>query len=91
VSGQNGKKMNERIKEFSLQASNWARDANWSTDPKFGDRRYEDLYNEKLAELIVGECVRVCEGLADNAWGKGEVRQAEQCAEAIKQHFGVDE
>lgn len=82
--------MNERIRELAECARCWAKVKLQDTNIGYSSRLYENLYNEKFAELIVGECVRVCEGLADNAWSVGEVRHAEQCAEAIKQHFGVD-
>jgi hypothetical protein len=49
--------MNERIRELAEQATKWAQQAQWSTDPRFGDRPFSDLYNEKFAELIVRECM----------------------------------
>jgi len=83
--------MNERIKELAERAHEWSKCASWSTNPEYGDKKFEDLYNEKFADLIVRECVRVCDAIADTAWSKDEVKYTEQCIDTIKQHFGLEE
>lgn len=47
--------MNERIKELLEQASEYAhenRAGDWEVGPA-----YQDIFNEKFAELVVKECV----------------------------------
>lgn len=69
----------------------WARKANWSTNPKFGDRRYDDLYNEKFAELIAQECARIIEERVKRfpedftTWRCAMI----ESARVVKEHFGV--
>jgi hypothetical protein len=48
---------------------------------------YETFDKEKFAELIVLECVGVCEEYRGTEWGKA----AECIGEQIKQHFGIEE
>lgn len=47
--------MNERIRQLADEAAKWAQTMNWSSDPKYGDRPFSDLFNEKFAELIWNE------------------------------------
>ena len=75
--------MNERIGKLRLQACKWA-----SENVPIGE--YENASDEKFAELIVKECVAICEDtdgehIADAKWGR------RCCALEIKQHFGVEE
>jgi hypothetical protein len=44
---------------------------------------------DELAELIVQECVRVC--LAQRDPANLNYKPSERFAEAVKQHFGVEE
>ena len=75
--------MNERILELIEQATEWAKQANWSTDPRFGDRRYEDLYNERLVELIVQECMELNrQELSFSAYAR--------MADRYDEHFGIE-
>ena len=73
--------MNERIRELALQAG--------MTDDKFGMFFAKDKHNEdgvdleKFAELIVRECVDLCE-----LWN---ITPGSRLAKEIKQHFGVEE
>ena len=74
--------MNQRIRELKEQAT---RTAMWIGDPDAGE-----LDAEKFAELIVRECVAICEDTegdpsADSRWGR------RCCALEIREHFGVDE
>jgi hypothetical protein len=65
--------MNEQIKELAEQANKYAL-GNW-TDT------YNNLYNEKFAELIIKECGRELESYdPDFDWA----------TVALKKHFGVE-
>lgn len=50
-----------------------------------------DKWCEKFAELIVRECANFIEPLGDYCGGHGEPREpsTRDCAEKLKQHFGV--
>lgn len=84
--------MNERIKELREQASDfaevaWAKQtqATWKTN-----KDIHTIYDEKFAELIVRDCVSICQDVdgEDNI----DARSGRQdCAVEIKQHFGVEE
>ena len=75
--------MNERIKELAEQCHH----------------RYSEhnIDLEKFAELIVRECVQVCEPILDEPYedmtefGKGLVEGQDVAIERIKEHFGVEE
>jgi len=75
--------MNARLRELMLEAGYAA--------PEMAGRGH------KLAELIVAECVQMCEGNSeyknhvDTEWGKGLTAGIELCKEVMKQHFGVEE
>jgi hypothetical protein len=85
--------MNERIQELAEQARKYARE--YVADCKhYGHymehNELEVKFEEKFAELIVRECVAICEDtagehIADARWGR------RCCALEIKQHFGVEE
>jgi len=69
--------MNERIKELIAEA-----------DRKCSETR--GIYDEILAELIVRECVSICQDVdgEDNI----DARSGRQdCAVEIREHFGVEE
>ena len=77
--------MNERIKELALEAMTYV-----THNPKANKLNSGDMFDEKFAELIVGECVQVCadrgthhDGLY-SAW-------ADDCSKRIGKHFGVEE
>ena len=70
--------MNERIRELAEQAGFY----------KYGDH-FEEII-EKFAELIVSECVAICQDIdgEDNI----DARSGRQdCAVEIREHFGVEE
>jgi len=83
--------MNERIRQLAEQAR--IKD-HWSMD----ERRYLTNYldEQKFAELIVRECVQVCEPILDEPYedmtefGKGLVEGQDVAIERIKEHFGVE-
>ena len=49
--------MNERIKELSKQAWEWAEQQEYN-DPA---QEFSDILEQKFAELIVGECINTLE------------------------------
>ena len=74
--------MNERIKQLAEQA--WDATA---VSPEFG---HPISFAEKFAELIVKECVAICQDTdgEDNI----DARSGRQdCAVEIQEHFGVEE
>jgi hypothetical protein len=76
--------MNERIKELAFEAN------------KDLDGNVPIGFAEKFAELIVRECVQVCEPILDEPYedmtefGKGLVEGQDVAIERIKEHFGVE-
>ena len=81
-----GRKLNERIKDLAEHC-----------DFYVGNEHYEEsyeekqrLWTEKFAELIVRECVAICQDIdgEDNI----DARSGRQdCAVEIREHFGVEE
>lgn len=67
--------MNQRIQQLALEAEVFAKQNN-------GDFHY--FYTRKLSELIVQECA----GVSENHKGMNDKYFI---ADAIKQHFGVEE
>ena len=78
--------MNERIKQLFKKAGGKTSVRNLASNPVQVVETHElwDDRIEKFAELIVKECVSVCNGLGD--WCDPGTT-----AEQIKQHFGVEE
>ena len=78
--------MNERIRELAEQAGITT---NLETDYFEKDmNKWVDYFSEKFAELIVRECARVSE--RTGALNEADV-EGEMIADAIKEHFGVEE
>ena len=73
--------MNERIKELIKQCTSWSEGSTWTSREVFD--------KEKFAELIVRECAQVC--LAQRDPANLNYKPSEKFAEAVKQHFGVEE
>jgi hypothetical protein len=76
--------MHDRIKELKEQAMEWVPNM---ADP---DTKIRLLNAEKFAELIVRECVAICQDVdgEDNI----DARSGRQdCAVEIQEHFGVEE
>ena len=93
--------MNERIKQLAEQAEIYAGDL---IDQGADYDQYPHYYTEKLAELIVEECVGLCETAAyaprpalnptpveQYAFIIGEGNMAVNLAKQIRKHFGVEE
>jgi len=82
--------MNERIKELAMKTDAWC-DLNVIGDPK-----YNIIWEEKFAELIVRECINCCDDIDVIQkhylkYGIDQELGASQCIEVIKKHFGVEE
>ena len=73
--------MNERIKELALQAMTYV-----THNPKANKLNSGDMFDEKFAELIVRECVGICNDTNDASYLNGVI-----AGRKIKQHFGVEE
>jgi len=74
--------MNERIREIESRA--WEQ-----TNRTNGLVRTED-FNQKFAELIVRECLKIVEPDVGMACGDEWYTTLEGAAQEIKEHFGVD-
>jgi hypothetical protein len=75
--------MNERIEQLAEQAEKYA-DDNFK-----GEHFWTQAYESKFAELIVQECIDICQDVdgEDNI----DARSGRQdCAVEIKEHFGVE-
>ena len=64
------------MKDLAEKAEKYA-DDNFKGEPT-----YSEAYDSKFAELIVAECLYLCESTAAG-------QDAEAIQEAIQQHFGV--
>jgi hypothetical protein len=80
--------MNERIKELAEQASHQSPDGYPVTIP------YSKDFAEKFAELIVRECMRMCDVADMSLLEHNCVKEAsgtQSAKDFIKEHFGVEE
>jgi hypothetical protein len=84
--------MNERIEKLAVEARQYAfGEVENSQDPtEWSTKYYNEMFEQKFAELIVRECAEVCadrgkmhDGLY-SAW-------ADDCSKRIGKHFGVEE
>ena len=66
--------MNERIKELAEQATTYI-------DPSANDGVCWNFDKEKFAELIVQECLNICEEMGDNG------KDGHYCADKIAKTF----
>ena len=93
--------MNERIEKISEQARQYA-DSMYPSGLDLA--KWGPAYQEKFAELIVEECVELCETAAyaprpalnptpveQYAFIIGEGNMAVNLAKQIREHFGVEE
>jgi hypothetical protein len=89
--------MNERIQELADQAEDYATAEyeKWTPTPDFsGIPHIRKIFNEKFAQLIVQECLELCNKehagsihTHAGAWNTAIKR----CTESIETHFGVEE
>jgi hypothetical protein len=80
--------MHERIKKLLKQATK-------EVDPHDRVWVFSKVDQAKFAELIVKECVKLCEHESNDdeydQYDMGQSVKAENIKTAIKQHFGVEE
>jgi hypothetical protein len=74
--------MSKRIKELKIQACKWASENASSAE-------YENAADQKFAELIVRECMKMCDEVhRDYGMASDTARISKRY---IKKHFGVEE
>jgi len=78
--------MNERIKQLAEKAREQAELFN-SVRNKLTAEEWEEIYNEKFAELIVKECAELTLDYKNDQYYQGWLDYRDE----IKQHFGVEE
>jgi hypothetical protein len=82
--------MNEQIKQLEKDALYFALQFRAGLNGDLTDYETEIIFREKFAELIVKECVAICQDTdgEDNI----DTRSGRQdCAVEIREHFGVEE
>jgi hypothetical protein len=83
-----GSNMNERIKELVLQAKEET-DALYA---KLTPQEFKDTYNQKFAELIVAECLKIAKNREDEFESAGLLEESNavgNVAYRISRQFGV--
>ena len=85
--------MNERIKQLVKQAGGHFSTHNLMSNPVQHRESIElwDKNIEKFAELIVKECVQVCNKIYFERYPDAEDFERSEEGDAIKKHFGVEE
>jgi hypothetical protein len=100
--------MNERIKQLAEQAEKLADEHTKAFTDGTGEWKHSwnEVYDEKFAELIVRECMAQCEQVAQDADAmakstfvtdvgrmihEGAWGGAKNCGVQIQTHFGVEE
>jgi hypothetical protein len=100
--------MNERIKELAVQARNYALDEKRIYERMHNTEQcmeeYREVYNKKFAELIVEECMTMCDTVSadylkhrkgafdfqdKNIYAEGEAA-CDIIKYKMKKHFGVE-
>ena len=76
--------MNERIEKLMDETDSWC-DKNFPSNWLNRVDEFLPLWNEKFAELIVGECAGIVADAVDHR------EPASTYVNKIKQHFGVEE
>ena len=78
--------MNKRIRELAEQAGS-------THKQNLGVYQFYSDELEKFAELIVRECLELCKKQEYDYWRSSEDQDFTpiDCADAIKEHFGVEE
>ena len=82
--------MNERIKQLAEKAKKYALDAMIKiTDKEQALKVYSETYDTKFAELIVQECLAICDEVQ---WQYGQYTfTATTVKNRVKEHFGIEE
>jgi hypothetical protein len=101
--------MNERIQELAVQARNYALDEKRIYERMHNTEQcmeeYREVYNKRFAELIVEECMTMCDTVSadylkhrkgafdfqdKNIYAEGEAA-CDIIKYKMKQHFGVEQ
>jgi len=79
--------MNERIEKLAVEARQYAfGEVENSQDPtEWSTKYYNEMFEQKFAELIVKECMEWCDAHATIDGSAQQIRNS------IKNHFGVEE
>ena len=90
--------MNERIEQLAVEARQYAfGEVENSQDPtEWSTKYYNEMFEQKFAELIVRECYEHCKGqvLDKEVADTNELSYNDavgDCANGLLQHFGVEE
>jgi hypothetical protein len=88
--------MNERIYELAQQAAEYAVLNPLEVKLQSEAEGYETVtvpkqFIDKFVELILEECITVCNGIYLENYPDAEDYERSEEGEAIKEHFGVDE
>ena len=87
--------MNERVKKLAEQARAQVHEIYKTMEEEpignFIDW-FDEQFEQKFAELIVKECMGLCEKQEYDYWRSSEDQDFTpiDCADAIKEHFGVE-
>jgi hypothetical protein len=83
--------MNERIKLLALEAFQPINDiaSEGIADRHTFNQTWFQHYNQKFAELIIQECLKIVE--PDQTSGDEWCVTLDETAQSIRQHFGVEE
>jgi len=85
--------MNERIKELAAQVEKYISTTNFEGMPE-DEMTYDEIFQKKFAELIVKECMRMCDVADMSLLEHNCVKEAsgtQSAKDFIKEHFGVEE
>jgi hypothetical protein len=84
--------MNARIKELAKEARVYADAVTSGVSSLPEGKTWQTIYDEKFAELIVRECAAQCDEYAMRIlkFSQFGSNAAADCANIIKQHFGVE-
>lgn len=80
--------MNERIKELAKGAKEYA--SSFAYAQAIGQPGYQEKFSEKFAELLIRECVAICQDIDGEDSQDGRCAR-QDCAVEIREHFGVEE
>jgi len=89
--------MNERIEKLAVEARQYAfGEVENSQDPtEWSTKYYNEMFEQKFAELIVRECAEIGDNYQDILGNEPECANCRKVAygivDKIKQHFGVEE
>jgi hypothetical protein len=88
--------MNDKIKKLAERAFEESSKELAVTDPArwYSDKGPDiDIVFEKFAELIVQECIAMCDVKSEDPllYKQGVIFAVNRCQQNIKQHFGVEE